>query len=122
MLRGKPVWVYFMASWCPSCQDEMPLLNRQYVRYARNGLVVVAVDVRESEGTAASFASRMNAVFPVALDGDGSTAAAWGAVGLPVHFWVDAQGIVRDAALGGIGSDVMARGLGTILPGVDVGV
>ena len=39
---------------------------------------------------------------------------------LPVHFWIDAEGIVRDGALGGIGPDVMATGLETILPGVDV--
>ncbi len=43
-----------------------------------------------------------------------------GALALPVHFWIDTDGIVRDAALGGIGPDVMAAGLGTILPGVTV--
>lgn len=37
-----------------------------------------------------------------------------------VHVWVDAEGIVRDGAAGGIGPDMVARGLGTILPGVDV--
>ena len=35
-------------------------------------------------------------------------------------FWIDAAGIVRDGALGGIGPDVMAAGSKTILPGVDV--
>jgi hypothetical protein len=39
---------------------------------------------------------------------------------LPVHFWIDADGIVRDGSLGGIGPDIMARGLRAILPGVDV--
>jgi hypothetical protein len=39
---------------------------------------------------------------------------------LPVHFWVDKDGIVRDGALGGLGPDVMATGLGSILPGVTV--
>ena len=49
-----------------------------------------------------------------------SRAISWDAVALPVHFWIDADGIIRDGALGGIGPDVMAAGLRTILPGVSV--
>ena len=86
-------------------------------RYADAGLVVVAVDVKEDEATVAAFANDLAASFPIALDNDGSTAARWAAYALPVHYWIDAEGIVRDAALGGIGADVMARGVTTILPG-----
>jgi cytochrome c biogenesis protein CcmG, thiol:disulfide interchange protein DsbE len=119
-LRGKPVWVNFMATWCPPCRDELPLMAGFAARYANRGLVVVAVDVKEDEGTVAPFMTSVNASLPVGLDGDGSAQATWRAAALPVHFWVDADGIVRDGAFGGIGPDVMAKGLGTILPGVKV--
>jgi cytochrome c biogenesis protein CcmG/thiol:disulfide interchange protein DsbE len=119
-LHGKPVWVNFMATWCPPCQDEFPLMNGFAARYANTGLVVIAVDVQEDEGAVASFAKRFGATFPLGLDADRKAAQAWGAIALPVHFWIDAAGIVRDGALRGIGSDVMANGLKTILPGVDV--
>jgi len=119
-LRGKPVWVNFMATWCPPCQDEFPLMNGFANRYADTGLVVLAIDVKEEEGVVAAFAQGLGATFPLGLDGDGAAAAAWGAVALPVHFWIDKDGIVRDGSLGGIGPDVMAEGLRTILPGVDV--
>lgn len=119
-LRGKPVWVNFMATWCPPCEDEFPLMNGFAARYADTGLVVLAIDVEEDEGTVAAFAQRLGATFPLGLDADGSVADAWDAIALPVHFWVDADGVIRDGAAGGIGPDVMARGLGTILPGVDV--
>jgi thiol-disulfide isomerase/thioredoxin len=119
-LKGKPVWVNFMATWCPPCQDEFPLMSGFAARYASTGLVVVAVDVREDEGTAASFAQRLNATFPLGLDIDGKASGRWGAVALPVHFWIDAEGIVRDGAAGGIGADSMVHGLRSILPGVDV--
>ena len=119
-LKGKPVWVNFMATWCPPCQDEFPLMSGFAARYASTGLVVLAVDIREDEGTVASFAQRLNAVFPLGLDIDGKASQRWGAVALPVHFWIDAQGIVRDGAAGGIGPDAMVRGLESILPGVDV--
>ena len=119
-LRGKPVWVNFMATWCPPCQDEFPLMNGFAARYASTGLDVLAVDVQEDEGAVAAFAKQLGATFPLGLDVDGKAASAWDAIGLPIHFWIDADGIVRDGAVGGIGPDVMAAGLRTILPGVDV--
>ena len=120
-LRGKPVWVNFMATWCPSCIDEFPLMNGFAARYGDDGLVILAIDVKEEEGSVAAFADRLRATFPLGLDGDGAAADRWGAAAaLPVHFWIDKDGIVRDAALGGIGPDIMARGLQSILPGVTV--
>jgi cytochrome c biogenesis protein CcmG/thiol:disulfide interchange protein DsbE len=119
-LRGKPVWVNFMATWCPPCQDEFPLMNGFAARYSSTGLVVLAIDIREEEGVVASFAQGLNASFPLGLDSDGAAAERWGAVALPVHFWIDAAGIVRDGAAGGIGPDAMVHGLRSILPGVEV--
>jgi cytochrome c biogenesis protein CcmG/thiol:disulfide interchange protein DsbE len=119
-LRGKPVWIDFMATWCSPCQDEFPLMNGFAARYADQGLVVIAVDVEEEEATVATFAAGLGTTFPLGLDSDRSAAVAWDALALPVHFWIDADGIVRDRALGGIGPDVMVRGLGSIMPGVDV--
>jgi cytochrome c biogenesis protein CcmG, thiol:disulfide interchange protein DsbE len=119
-LRGKPVWVNFMGTYCPPCRDEFPLMSGYANRHSDDGLVVVAVDVKEDEGVAAAFAESLGATFPLGLDADGSAAARWNAVALPVHFWIDKDGIVRDGALGGIGPDVMAAGLRTILPGVEV--
>jgi thiol-disulfide isomerase/thioredoxin len=119
-LKGQPVWVNFMGTYCPPCEDEFPLMNGFAARYADQGLVVLAIDVKEDEGVAAAFADRLGSTFPMGLDADGSAAERWDAVVLPVHFWIDKDGIIRDGALGGIGPDVMAQGLSTILPGVDV--
>ena len=119
-LRGKPVWINLMATWCPSCREEFPTMSGFAVRYASSGLVIVAIDVREDEGTVASFVNEVGATFPIGLDEDGAVATAWDAIALPMHFWVDAEGIVRYGAVGGIGPDEMVRGLRTILPGVEV--
>lgn len=119
-LRGQPIWVNFMGTYCPPCRDEFPLMNGFAARYADDGLVILAIDVREDEGTVASFANELGAIFPLGLDTDGSVADAWGALALPVHFWIDTDGVIRDGALGGIGADIMAEGLARILPGVEV--
>jgi thiol-disulfide isomerase/thioredoxin len=119
-LRGKPVWVNFMATWCAPCRDELPRMAGFAARYEDTGLVLLAVDVREDEAAVQTFFQDLNIFFPVGLDKDGEAQAEWGAVALPVHFWVDADGIVRDGALGGLGPDIMAAGLRSILPGVNV--
>jgi thiol-disulfide isomerase/thioredoxin len=119
-LRGRPVWIEFMASWCPSCRDEFPLMNGYAARFADEGLVVLAIDVREDEGTVAAFANQVAPAFPIGLDESGEAATSWAVAGLPTHFFVDRDGIVRDGAVGGIGPDLMAAGLERIMPGVTV--
>lgn len=119
-LKGQPVWVTFMTTRCPSCQGEFPLMNTFASRYAPNGLVVIAVDVGEDEGAVATFAEGLGATFPLGLDSDGSAAQAWDAVTLPVHFWIDKDGTIRDGAFGGVGADYMVQALEKIMPGVEV--
>ena len=119
-LKGKAVWLNFMQTTCPECVDDFPLMNGFKARYEEKGLVVIAVDIREDEGTVAAFATRLNATFPIGLDTDGAAQRAWGTYALPIHFWIDRDGIVRAGALGGISPDLMAASLRKILPGVNV--
>jgi cytochrome c biogenesis protein CcmG, thiol:disulfide interchange protein DsbE len=119
-LKGQPVWVDFMSTSCTTCKDEFPLMTGYANRYASNGLVVIAVDVGEDEGAADAFTDGLGATFPVGLDADGSAAKRWAALTLPVHFWIDKDGIIRDAAPGGVGPDAMNKALEKIMPGVRV--
>lgn len=119
-LKGTPVWINFMQTTCEPCLDEFPLMNGFAARYADAGLVIIAVDIREEEGAVSTFAQSLNATFPLGLDSDGAAQRDWGAFALPAHFWIDKDGVVRDGAVGGIGADIMARGVRKILPGVEV--
>ena len=119
-LKGQPVWVNFMATWCPSCRDELPLMAGYAAKYSDAGLVVLVIDVREDQATVDSYMRSLGVTLPVGTDVDGTAQGAWGAFALPVHYWIDTDGIVRDGALGGIGPDLMTAGLEAILPGVSV--
>jgi peroxiredoxin len=119
-LKGKAVWLNFMQTTCPECIDEFPIMNGFQARYEADGLVVIAIDIREDEDKVAAFATQLNARFPIGLDADGTAQRAWGAIALPIHFFIGEDGIVRDGVLGGAGSDAFAAGLRKILPGVTV--
>lgn len=44
---GKPVIVFFWASWCPYCRNELPVLERVQAAAGKDKLRVIAVNVEE---------------------------------------------------------------------------
>lgn len=95
--RGKVVFLNIWATWCPPCREEMPSMNRLHERYAREGLVVLAVS--EDEGPQAdveAFARGLGLRFPILLDPDGVLPPRYGVTGYPETFLIDRSGrIVR---------------------------
>ena len=120
VLKGQPVWINFMQTTSEPSKVEFPLMQGFSDRYTEQGLVVIAIDIREDEETVLAFAQGLNSTLPLGLDTDGAAQQAWGAFALPMHYWIDKDGIVQDAASDGIGAETMVRGLTKILPGVEV--
>ena len=114
-LRGKPVWVNFMASYCPPCREELPLMERLQERY-EDDVAIVLVDVQEPEEVVDEFVASVGVTLPVGLDRDGQAAEDWRAVALPIHFWLDAEGRIRGVVYGGAPPDVLVEGLRTVVP------
>lgn len=94
-LRGKPTLVNFFASWCASCIREAHDVQSAYRRLgARAHLVSVAWDDRRAATLA--FVRRYGWTMPVLEDASGVIGNAYGIVGLPAAFVLDAKGrIVR---------------------------
>jgi len=44
---GKPVVIFFGATWCPSCRAEIPAYKAIYEKYAGRGLEVIYIDINE---------------------------------------------------------------------------
>lgn len=116
-LRGKPVWLAFTASWCPSCRDEMSLMDAAAAQYGSQ-LEIVAVDVREDAATAASLVSQTGFVATMGIDADGTAQRTFGALVLPMHYFIDKGGIIRYVLFGEGTIPGFATGLKSILPGL----
>ncbi len=119
-LRGHPVWVAFTAMSSPVARDEYAAMESFALRHADTGLVVVTVHEKDDPVAVQALVDGIGVTFPVGLDASGAAARDWRVLALPMHFWVGADGIVRDGMFGGAGLDAMAAGLRSILPGVDV--
>jgi cytochrome c biogenesis protein CcmG, thiol:disulfide interchange protein DsbE len=91
--HGRPTFVVFWASWCTSCAQEAPALERfQHSAEGRGRLV--AVDWSDPRtGEARAFVRRYGWSFPVMRDAEGLVGNDYGlGPGLPVTFVVDANG------------------------------
>lgn len=118
-LLGQPLWVNFMATWCPPCREELPIMDRLQ-RDLGERMTIIVVDVEEDADTVASFFNSLEVALPVALDEDGSAQEAWNAVALPVHYWIDEEGRVAGVLYGGAGPEQFIEGIESVLP--DAGV
>lgn len=115
-LRGHPVWLNFWAPWCPACRTEMPRIEGFWLENRAAGLMVLGVGVRDTREAFKTYASEVAVTYPLAMDLDGKVAAQYRALALPVRYWIDRDGVVRDWAFGELPPDVLAASLGQILP------
>ena len=100
-LRGRPVYLNFFASWCGPCNDEAPSIRALRQKYGPRGLQVVGVDELDPPGKAAEFTKRYNDPYAlVGIDDSGTTGRTFGTVAMPVHVFIDKNGVVRTYRIG----------------------
>ena len=99
--RGKVVLLNFWATWCEPCKKEMPEMQAAYEKLHDQGFIVLAVNFGETPDPAGNFAHHGRLTFPILLDRKVKVAASYGIVNLPVSFFIDADGIIRERVFGG---------------------
>ena len=98
-LRGSPIYLNFFATWCPPCNEEAPSINALAKKYASRGLRVVGVDELEDRAKATSFVRKYGLVYPAVVD-DGTLQGQYRVNGLPVHVFIDRDGVVKRIVVG----------------------
>lgn len=117
-LRGKAVLINFWATSCATCIQEMPDLVRLHQQWHGRGLEVVAVAMQyDPPNYVLNYAESRQLPFKVALDVDGSAAAAFGGImGTPTTYVIDPQGRVFKRYLGIPDWNELRQWLGRVLP------
>jgi len=90
-MRGKVVLVNFWGTSCPPCRKEMPDMEKLYQSLNRKGFTIFAIS-QEPRETVAPFIRKEGYSFPVLLDPDDKTGAAFLVEGLPESFLYNREG------------------------------
>jgi thiol-disulfide isomerase/thioredoxin len=105
-LKGKTVLVNFWATWCSPCQDEMPILQRAYLKYKNQGVVFLAVNVRDTPSdNAKSYFKTNNLTMPVLIDPTGDVPGGYRVTGYPETYLIDKNGKIGEFHIGPITTD-----------------
>ncbi len=90
--KGKVVVINFFASWCVSCGEETPVIEKASRKYAPQTVVFLAIAVDDTEKKAKAFMSKVGLTIPAGLDKTGKIKDAYGLYGMPTTFFIDKNG------------------------------
>ncbi len=110
-LRGKPVWVVFAATWCSGCRVEMPDIA---AAAREENLQVVVVYLGENAEDVKAFQERTGLDLAAVADTDSHIGASWGVMGIPAHFFLDSDGVLKSTQVGLLSPEAIAKNLAKI--------
>ena len=89
---GKVVVLDFWASWCEPCRRSFPWLNAMHLKYSREGLVIVGVNLDMERADALRFIEEYPAEFSVVYDENQALARQYDVVAMPSSYVIGRDG------------------------------
>lgn len=115
---GKPIVLNFWASWCHYCKVEMPDFDEAYRNHPEIQFMMVNVTdgSQETMESARDFLAEAGYEFPVFYDTELDAAMTYGATGLPMTVFIDADGNLVTYARGMLQAQQLEQGIEMIKP------
>ena len=79
----------------------MPLVQQLYEKYQNEDLAVITINISGNVGSVTRFMSDGKYTFPALIDGKGDSVHNYHIQYVPMTFFIDKDGFIRDKAVGG---------------------
>ena len=115
--EGKPAILNFWASWCGPCKSEMPDIEAAYQKYGEEiHFVILNLTDGSSETveSAHGYIESQGYTFPVYYDSGMEGAMTYGVSGVPITFFIDAEGNLMAYYQGAMSADILQQGIDMI--------
>lgn len=99
-LKGKPVFLLFFSTTCPTCVSEAPMLERNYQQY-KDRVSFVGLEVNTGPTEVASFVKEKGVTYPIVIS-DQKTSADYKINGIPDMYFIDKNGNIASRHIGRI--------------------
>lgn len=100
-LRGTPVMLDFMATWCHNCQLLMKQMVPLYAKYKEHMVILsIDIDASEPDDVIRKFMKDNGATWAVAKDTTGKIAQAYRVKAIPQSVFIDPTGKIQKVSVG----------------------
>jgi cytochrome c biogenesis protein CcmG, thiol:disulfide interchange protein DsbE len=110
-VKGKVILFEFWTTWCKYCEAEAELVDDVAKEFSGKGLIVLAVDVLESDQKVKKYLVEHPRSVPIVLTKDTNLAAMYNASSYPIYVVIDRDGNIAGEQRGAAGE----RGLRNLL-------
>ena len=113
--KGKVVVINFFASWCVSCGEETPHIEKVSREYATQPVAFLGIAVDDTEKKAKEFLKKSGLTIPAGLDRTGKIKDAYGLYGMPTTFFIDKSGKISYFHAGVVTEELLRHEIGKLL-------
>lgn len=99
--KGKVVLLNFWATWCPPCQTEMPLLEKEvWKQYREREFAMIAIAREQTAKEIAEYRAKHKYSFPMAPDPKRAVYGKFAEAGIPRNYVIDRDGKILFQSVG----------------------